>query len=228
MVAVTDTGTGMSEEVRAKVFEPFFTTKGPGKGSGLGLSQVHGFVRQAGGTAAVESAPGRGTTVRLFLPRAAGGAQITPAAELPAIDDAPISAAVLLVDDDREVREFTATCLRQFGCSVRECSTGRAALEVLLTDEPFDLLLVDFAMPGQNGAEVARLARQQRPGLNVLCMTGYADTVALDEVFRPDELIKKPYKVADLATRVRAVLGSGRRRPSHVIPLRPRQPGDPS
>jgi len=208
MVAVTDTGSGMSPEVLAKVFEPFFTTKEVGKGSGLGLSQVFGLAKQSGGGVRIDSAPGRGTSVRVFLPRAA--AQAEPAAKAAALSSLPAhkDLRVLLVDDDSAVREVTAGILQDLGYRVVEAGSGGAALEVLERQSEIDLLLVDFAMPGMNGAEVAREVRARRPGLPILFVTGYADTEALDST-GDEGILRKPFLEQDLAAKLRSVLRVG-------------------
>ncbi|THD67086.1 response regulator, partial [Phenylobacterium sp.] len=205
MVAVTDTGSGMTPEVLAKVFEPFFTTKAVGKGSGLGLSQVFGVAKQSGGGVKIDSTPGRGTSVRVFLPRAAMA--VLPTTVAPAAETMPPSAdlSVLLVDDDSAVREVTAGILHDLGYSVVEAGSGGAALDVLDRQSKIDLLLVDFAMPGMNGAEVAREAHARRPDLPVLFVTGYADTDALASA-GDDGILRKPFVEEDLAAKLRSVL----------------------
>jgi CheY-like chemotaxis protein len=205
MVAVSDTGSGMTPEVLAKVFEPFFTTKEVGKGSGLGLSQVFGVAKQSGGGVRIDSAPGAGTSVRVFLPRAAAA----PAT----VEDAPPEETaaphkdlkVLLVDDDSAVREVTASILQDLGYRVVEAGSGGAALDVLDRQSEIDLLLVDFAMPGMNGAEVAREVHARRPDLPILFVTGYADTEALAAA-GDDGILRKPFVEKDLAAKLRAVL----------------------
>jgi len=205
MVAVTDTGSGMSEEVLGKAFEPFFTTKGVGKGSGLGLSQVFGLAKQSGGGVRIDSALGEGASVRVFLPRAEG------APDLEAVAASEIQAAparnmrVLLVDDDSAVREVTAGILHDLGYGVIEAGSGGAALEVLDHQDEIDLLLVDFAMPGMNGAEVAREVHARRPGLPVLFVTGYADTEALAAAGDAG-ILRKPFVEKDLAAKLRSAL----------------------
>lgn len=200
MLSVCDDGSGMSEEVRAKVFEPFFTTKQVGKGSGLGLSQVLGFAKQSGGGVRVLTAPGEGTTVEVFLPRADAGTGGSPAAESAgsAHDaDGVGRRSILLVDDDDPVREVTAAILRDAGHTVLEAGSGGAALDLLdVARQPVDLLVVDFAMPGMNGAEVAREAMARNPRLDVLFVTGYADQSlaasghrVLGKPFTPEALV---------------------------------------
>jgi signal transduction histidine kinase/CheY-like chemotaxis protein len=205
MVAVTDTGSGMSQDVLDKVFEPFFTTKEIGKGSGLGLSQVFGLAKQSGGGVRIDSAPGAGTSVRVFLPRAAGLPQAEPVDGRGAAEPAPKDLKVLLVDDDSAVREVTAGLLQDLGYRVVEAGSGGAALDVLDCQDEIDLLLVDFAMPGMNGAEVAREVHARRPGLPILFVTGYADTEALSAA-GDDGILRKPFLERDLADKLRSVL----------------------
>jgi CheY-like chemotaxis protein len=216
-VAVSDTGTGMAPEVLAKAFEPFFTTKPVGKGSGLGLAQVYGFAKQSGGGVRIDTELGRGTTVRVFLPRAAalaaGGAE-GDAAPAPrpgrAARDGGGPRTVLLVDDDGAVREVAATILRNGGHEVVEAGSGGAALEALAALPRVDLMVLDFAMPGMNGAEVAREARARRPGLPVLFVTGYADLAAVAALEARD-IIGKPFTEAEFAEKVAAAMARGAR-----------------
>jgi len=205
MIAVSDTGSGMSEEVLGKVFEPFFTTKEVGKGSGLGLSQVFGLAKQSGGGVRIDSSVGLGTAVRVFLPRAESHARIAAAGDAPESDTGPKDLNVLLVDDDSAVREVTASFLHDLGYHVVEAGSGGAALEVLDRQSEIDLMLVDFAMPGMNGAEVAREVHARRPELPILFVTGYADTEALAAA-GDDGILRKPFVEKDLAAKLRSVL----------------------
>jgi len=196
-LAVADTGEGMSDSVRASAFEPFFTTKEPGRGTGLGLSMVYGFARQAGGTVRIDSTPGQGTTVTILLPRA----YTLPNA---AADEADAPALVsglrvLLVDDDATVREPTAAMLRELGCLVSEASDGPAALARLRSGAPYDVLLLDFAMPEMNGGRVAAEAREMHPDLPVVFLTGYADTVLLQRWQGLGmQVVAKPFRLETL------------------------------
>ncbi|MGZ8363075.1 MAG: PAS domain S-box protein [Caulobacteraceae bacterium] len=202
-LSVSDTGTGMPPEVREKAFEPFFTTKEVGKGSGLGLSQVLGLAQQSGGGVALDSVPGKGTTVTLFLP------VCNAPPEAKARDEAPprqtTSATVLLVDDDQTVRETTAACLESLGYDVVQAEGGASALKRLEEPRAFDVMLLDFAMPGMNGAEVARRVQENRPGLPIVILTGYADAEALAG-FGEDEIIHKPFDEDTLARKLAAAL----------------------
>jgi signal transduction histidine kinase len=206
-LSVADTGSGMSPEVIARAFDPFFTTKGVGKGTGLGLSQVYGIARQAGGSVRIESEPGAGTRVILVLRRVEGEivpqeahATATPTA---ASDDL----TVLVIDDDPDVRRFLCASLDGLGYRVVEAADGAAGLTLLDARRP-DLLVVDFAMAGMNGAEVATAARARRPDLPIIVASGYADTDALDAaIIGPAaRMLHKPFSLAELAQAVEAAL----------------------
>ena len=205
MVAVSDTGSGMTPEILAKVFEPFFTTKDVGKGSGLGLSQVFGLAQQSGGGVRIDSVPGQGTAVRVFLPRA------SEAPKTPSVDEKILAEPsardfkVLVVDDDSAVREVTAAILHDLGYEVVEAGSGGAALDALDRETEIALMRVDFAMPGMNGAEVAREVQARRPGLPVVFVTGYADTESLAGA-GGSGIVRKPFVQSDLAAKLRAVL----------------------
>ncbi|WP_369990658.1 response regulator [Pseudomonas xanthosomatis] len=175
VLSIRDTGCGMSEEVLAKVFEPFFTTKDIGKGSGLGLAQVFGFAKQSGGGVRIDTRPGRGTEVSVYLP-SVRTAQAAPLAEQTKARNLPASGTgqrILLVDDDHLVREMIGDVLRRLGYQVRQADNGRQALALL--DDSTDLLLTDFAMPGLNGEQLALAARQRFAQLPVVFLTGYAE-----------------------------------------------------
>jgi PAS domain S-box-containing protein len=208
VITVADTGTGMPEDVRARVFEPFFTTKGVGKGSGLGLAQVLGFAQQSGGGVCIDSRPGAGTTVRVYLPRAHAGtvAHPPPRDTRHPAEPLPQRRFALLVDDDGAVRDVTAARLRRLGFDVLEAGSGGAALELLDRAGQVDLLVADFAMPGMNGVEVAQQARTRRPDLPVLFVTGYADQTALAGV-GDERVVQKPFRGDELERKVRAVVG---------------------
>ena len=206
---VSDTGAGMSPEIRESVLEPFFTTKAGGKGTGLGLSQVYGFVRQSGGAVTIDSAPGDGTTVSLFLPAMADALPeaTAPAEEVQAGGERPFEGlSVLLVEDDQEVSDIARANLEQFGCEVSHALDGQKALR-RLRGRRFDLLLTDLIMPGGlNGVDLARKVVERQPGIAVLLTSGYAgETVdqALTDV--PWPLLPKPY---DAASMRRAIAGA--------------------
>ena len=206
MVCVADTGSGMSPEVRAKVFEPFFTTKEVGKGSGLGLSQVLGFAKQSGGGARIETRVGEGTAIYIYLPRADAqkSQKIMPARGVAFHTPNP-SAAILLVDDDNAVREITGSMLRELGYVVIEAGSGGAALDTLERETKIDLIIIDFAMPGMNGAEVAHRVQALRPKLPILFVTGFADRAALEGVSEA-HIVGKPFMDDELAVKVRLAL----------------------
>lgn len=209
-LAVTDTGTGMSPEVAAKVFEPFFTTKGVGHGTGLGLSQVYGFIKQSGGHVKIYSEVGDGTTVKLYLPRLAadsGESRKAAAPEMAPLGDA--GERILVVEDEDGVRSLAVELLRDLGYTVQEASAGAAALKVLSQDASIRLLFTDVGLPGgMNGRQLADAARAVRPDLKVLFTTGYARN-AIVHHGRLDpgvQLISKPYTPIDLAQRIRSLL----------------------
>jgi PAS domain S-box-containing protein len=193
-VSLTDNGEGMSEEVLARVFEPFFTTKPVGKGTGLGLSQIHGFAAQSGGRAEIESEPGRGTTIRLILPRTrkSGNAE---RGEAIAVGESE-HFTVLLVEDNDHVREFATTLLTDLGHKVIPADGCEAAL-ALMERHPVDILFTDVVMPGKSGVELARAARARRPGLPVLLASGYSDEI-IAGAGAEFEFVHKPYDAQQL------------------------------
>ncbi|HEX6843290.1 MAG TPA: ATP-binding protein [Stellaceae bacterium] len=205
VVSVSDSGTGMDPETLARSFEPFFTTKEVGRGSGLGLPMVQGFAVQSGGAVQIDSAPGKGTTAELWLPRAETGDAERVAAKSAAAVQSGAPARILVCDDDKGVREFVGTVLRDGGYTVWEADGPSAALRILENERPIDLLLVDYAMPEMNGAAVIERARDRQPGLKLLMMTG--DAEALQSIGTADvPLLPKPFKSAQLNERVRESL----------------------
>jgi signal transduction histidine kinase/ActR/RegA family two-component response regulator len=221
MVAVSDNGSGMTKEVLAKAFEPFFTTKEIGKGSGLGLSQALGFAKQSGGGIRIESRVGEGTSVKVYLPRTAEtGFENTAADSSSAIRRPLKGSIILLVDDDHAVREITASKLREYGYVVLEVGSGGAALDFLGEQSNIDLVLLDFAMPGMNGMEVARQVHSRFPTIPVLFITGYVDQAVLADIGEA-RIIKKPFVGDELATKVHAaLLKTSPRSGGKVLPLR--------
>jgi PAS domain S-box-containing protein len=213
-LSVADTGIGMSEELMAKVFEPFFTTKPIGQGTGLGLSMIYGFMRQSGGQVRMQSAPGQGTTMSLYLPRSIGAeVALTVAAEAEA-PPAPVKAAprVLLVEDEAPVRILMSDVLTGAGYQVTGVAEGVAAVERLRSDEVIDLLITDVGLTGGlNGRQVADAGRQSRPGLPVLFVTGYAANAAIGagQLERGMEVLTKPFKAVELERRVAQILRAG-------------------
>ena len=209
-VSVTDTGTGMPAEVAAQVFEPFFTTKPLGEGTGLGLSMLYGFVKQSEGHVRVYSEEGRGTTMRLYLPRHHVGeteADIA-AADSAGADQAEAGETVLVVEDEAVVRQLVVEVLQELGYAALEATDGPAGLRVLQSGARVDLLVTDVGLPGLNGRQLADAARERRPGLRVLFITGYAHNAALGNgVLEPGmAMISKPFTLAALAAKIRAMI----------------------
>ncbi|WP_343714052.1 response regulator [Inquilinus sp.] len=209
VVAVSDSGTGMSREVVARAFEPFFTTKEIGHGTGLGLSQVYGFVKQSGGHVKIYSEPGQGTSVKIYLPRFhSTGARAEPEVVAKA-PGAAHAETILVVEDDADVRSHTTGILRELGYAVVEAPEGRTALKALEQHPEISLLFTDVGLPGgMNGRQLAEAARRLRGDLKVLFTTGYArNAIVHDGRLDPGvQLITKPFTYAALATKLRDVL----------------------
>jgi PAS domain S-box-containing protein len=202
-ISVIDTGTGMSPATMQRMFDPFFTTKPTGEGTGLGLSQLYGFVRQSGGFVRVDSALGRGTTITLFMPRhtaAAGSAEgAAPPATPPVAEALADGARVLLIEDDPHVRAVVSEALHDLGCTVLEANDGVAGWQIVQSDTPIDLLITDVGLPGMNGRELAEAARTHRPGLPVLVITGYAGPDSGGFALPPGtRLLRKPFALGDM------------------------------
>jgi signal transduction histidine kinase/CheY-like chemotaxis protein len=206
-LTIADTGGGMTPEVVARALEPFFTTKGVGKGTGMGLSMAFGVLRQSRGTLTIDSAPGEGTAVTLFLRLT----EMDPV-RLPDDDtagDARVQldgCSIVLVDDDQQVRTALSDLLRLAGAEVREAGDGATGIALVQEKRP-DLMVVDFAMPGLSGAEVARRAREEVPGLPVLVVTGFADSETLDAIDGAVAVLRKPFESRELLRRVAEMLG---------------------
>jgi CheY-like chemotaxis protein len=208
-LAVTDTGAGMTPEVRRRAFDPFFTTKGPGAGTGLGLSMVYGFAKQSGGHAQLYSEVGLGTTVRMYLPARAteGGAAVRRTAA----PTAPVKAGetILVVEDDARVRRVSVRRLKELGYTVAEADGGPAALKMLDRGEAVDLLFTDVVMAGgMTGIDLAREAHRRRPGLKVLFTSGYAEPAVIQRALPRSESswLSKPYSAIELHTKIRQLL----------------------
>jgi CheY-like chemotaxis protein len=207
VLTVSDTGTGMTDEVRAHIFEPFFTTKEVGQGTGLGLATVHGIVEQSGGFVEVESRPGEGATFRVYLPQAAkagggGSSHVEPAA-------ARGTETVLLVEDEPAVRALAARVLRQKGYAVLEAGGGREAVAAARAHRGrVHLLVTDVVMPGQGGRALAEALRADNPELRVLFVSGYTDDAMVRHGILADRVhfLQKPFTPAALAAKVREVL----------------------
>ncbi len=210
VLSVSDTGIGMDDDTRSRIFEPFFTTKDVGKGTGLGLSMVYGFVKQSGGNITVTSAPGEGSTFRIYLPLASGGEAWSPEVKAGTVVQ-PGSETILLVEDEATVRKFLLNVLTQVGYRVIEAEDGRHALEITgsLT-EPIHLLLTDVMMANMGGRELAARLSERRPGLKILFMSGYAEDVRPEGWDGRDgvDFLQKPFSPGMLAKRVRSVLDS--------------------
>jgi CheY-like chemotaxis protein len=207
-IAVSDTGSGMPPEVLEKVFEPFFTTKEVGKGSGLGLSMVYGFIKQSRGHVHIYSEIGQGTTVELCLPHSL----VTVTQEEPA-DETPVlakgSERILVVEDDEDLRDVLTSILRDQGYEVVEAENGKQAINHLKDDEKFDLLFTDVILPGGiNGVEIAEEARRMQPDVKVLLTSGYAEneTVQSGKLDPGVTLVNKPYREKELLETVRKML----------------------
>ena len=208
-ISIADTGTGMDEVTRARAFEPFFTTKPLGQGTGLGLSQLYGFVRQTGGMVRLESALGQGTMVCLYLPRDTEVAEAEDThrniAQSPSGVPRGTHGTVLVVEDEDAVRAVVAEALREQGCRVLEAGDGSAGLHMLNSRERIDLLVTDVGLPGLNGRQLAA-ARVRRPGLPVLLITGYAGGAVEEALPAGMEVIGKPFALDALASRVHAMV----------------------
>lgn len=216
-IAVTDTGSGMPADVMARAFDPFFTTKPVGQGTGLGLSQVYGFVQQSNGHVRLQSAPGAGTTVVIYLPRLLAEVDALPAAATVA---APLSGGgaeqILVVDDDAAVRAFSVDALSELGYQVLSADGAASALPLLQAHPNIALLFTDVVMPGVNGRQLADQALARHPHLKVLFATGNSRNALVDDgvLDANVQLIGKPFTIGELATRVRAVLSSSGHPPS--------------
>jgi PAS domain S-box-containing protein len=206
VLTISDTGSGMEEEVASRAFEPFFTTKEIGKGTGLGLSMVYGMARQSGGTARIESAPGEGTTIKLFF-KAAADKHSDDSAKAEEGEHGPDvkSASVLVIDDDPDVRTFVAEALAEEGFQVRDCGDGRKGLEEFASDRP-DLVVLDFVMPAMSGAEVASRMLAEAPDQKILFVSGYSETEAIKSVAPGSPLLSKPFRSDALCRAVRNAL----------------------
>jgi CheY-like chemotaxis protein len=208
-IAVSDTGTGMSRDVLERVLEPFFTTKLAGQGTGLGLSQVSGFAKQSAGHIEIESKPGEGTTVKIYLPRVPGEVRDDPPQGKPAA--ANVAPTILLVEDDHDVRAYVVEILRDLQFRVLDAHDAEAALGMVdRNDVRVDLVLTDVVLPGMNGRQLAEEMKLRKPGIKVLYMSGYSR----DAIVRQGrlgsgvELMEKPLTREVLAEKIRVVLGN--------------------
>jgi signal transduction histidine kinase len=205
-ITVTDTGCGIAPDVLRRVFEPFFTTKDKGKGTGLGLAMVYGFIKQSDGHISIFSEPGQGTTVRMYLPRAVGDSPHAAVAT-GAFRIIHGTETILLVEDDEQVRRFALSQLKSLGYNVLQAQNGVEAMELIERNERIDLLFTDVVMPGMSGRQLADSARRRRPGLRVLFTSGYNED-AIVHHGRLDhgvQLLPKPYRRRELAKRIRSI-----------------------
>ena len=216
-VTVSDTGIGMSDATKARAFEPFYTTKEIGKGTGLGLSMVYGIAKQSGGTAVIDSESGKGTTVALILPRASAAPALSVAARGPETMT-KIRGKLLLVDDDRDVRDITVAALADAGADIVAVDSGPAALSLIERGTPLDMLIADYAMPGMNGAELICRVRDRLPRLTVILVTGYVQDafahLPVDVV-----IVRKPFRTSEMLERVRAALADIAAPQANVVPI---------
>jgi CheY-like chemotaxis protein len=206
-IAVTDTGCGIAPDVLRRVFEPFYTTKDKGKGTGLGLAMVYGFIKQSEGHVHIRSEPGRGTTVTMYLPRAVSESPHAPAAA-GVFRIIHGTETILLVEDDEHVRRFALNQLKSLGYDVLQAHDGVAAMELIERPGRIDLLFTDFVMPGgMSGRQLADAARRRRPGLKVLFTSGYnEEAVHQGRLDQTVALLPKPYRRRELAERIRSIL----------------------
>jgi CheY-like chemotaxis protein len=207
-IDVTDTGVGMNAEVAARAFDPFFTTKPIGQGTGLGLSMIYGFARQSNGHVTIESKLGRGTLVRLYLPRHYADSTAERASAIKTAEHAATGETVLVVEDEPVVRGVILEMLQDQGYRTLEAVDGPSGLLILRSNERIDLLVTDIGLPGINGRQLADQARETRPVLKVLFITGYAESAAIADGFlQPGmEMITKPFELDNLSRRIRAMI----------------------
>lgn len=209
-VSVSDTGTGMTEDVLRKAFEPFFTTKPVGSGTGLGLSQVYGIAKQTGGTVAIDTQVGRGTTVRVYLPRTTAVPAVRPTDSSQNVPLRGHEATILVVDDDKDVRQLAVCCLESLGYQVLAADGGHAAIQIAASEARIDLVLIDIAMPEVTGVEAMQTILKKRPRVPFLYMTGFVGPTKLD----PSEqrVLKKPFTIPELAAKIEELLFPGNAR----------------
>jgi CheY-like chemotaxis protein len=211
-LCVTDTGTGMTPDIIAKAFDPFFTTKPIGQGTGLGLSMVYGFVRQSGGQVRVYSEVGHGTTMCLYFPRHHGAAVTEDVvSDRTTVPRAQLGETVLIVDDEPTVRMLVADVLQELGYTVLEAYDGASGLKILQSGARLDLVITDVGLPGGlNGRQMADAARETRPDLKILFITGYAENAVVGNGYLAPgmQIMTKPFVVEALASRVKDLMRS--------------------
>jgi signal transduction histidine kinase/ActR/RegA family two-component response regulator len=208
MIAISDTGSGMTPEVLAKAFDPFFTTKAVGSGTGLGLSQTYGFVKQSGGHIKIYSKEGHGSVIKIYLPRIVDNTTRAETAKDTVLTRGDLTKVILVVDDEADVREVTTNILRELGYTVIHASRASEALTTLRANPNIDLMFTDIMMPEMNGDSLAVEAIREHPGLKVLFASGYAhNAFARNRVFDAgQDFLMKPFSVEHLATKVASVL----------------------
>ncbi|HZG08502.1 MAG TPA: ATP-binding protein [Allosphingosinicella sp.] len=210
-IRVSDTGTGMPAAVIERAFEPFFTTKDVGEGTGLGLAMVYAVARQSGGTARIESEPGHGTTVIMLLPKLAAVPEAAATEEILPAERLSPARRLLVIDDDHSVRDLLAELLTEQGHHVTAARDGPEGL-ARIEGEAFDLVLLDYAMPGMSGAQVAEAARRLRPGQALLFITGYAETARIEAAAGDAPVLRKPFRPEELADAIEeAIAANGAR-----------------
>jgi PAS domain S-box-containing protein len=213
LICISDTGTGMTQDVLERAFEPFFTTKPLGQGTGLGLSQVFGFVKQSGGNVKMYSRPGQGTTIKLFLPRMSEAAVAQENERTTFVQSGKRSESILIVEDNHDVRAFASDALRDYGFNVLEAADASEALRVLESKASIDLLFTDIGLPGVNGRELVGMVQRKHPNLRILFTSGYAQMPSptssrwLSEI----PLLSKPFTRSQLYDKVLQVLGPSSR-----------------
>jgi CheY-like chemotaxis protein len=210
-ITVADNGVGMEAKVLQRAFDPFFTTKPIGQGTGLGLSMIHGFARQSNGNVVMRSEVGKGTEVDLYLPAIDTA---IPEEAAPQITETagPAGETVLVVEDDPIVRSLIVDVLSELSCRTLQASDGPSGVEILLSQEPIDLLVTDIGLPGLNGRQVADAGRQYRPDLKVLFITGYAENAAAGQGFLESgmAMLAKPFPMEILASKIKEMIPPSR------------------
>jgi CheY-like chemotaxis protein len=209
-ICVTDTGAGMSPQVMARAFDPFYTTKPTGQGTGLGLSMVYGFAKQSGGQVRLYSEIDQGTTVRLYLPRHSGDMdEEVDQQTRELVPHAEANETVLLVDDEATIRMVVTDVLNELGYSVIEASDSASGLRILQSEVRIDLLITDVGLPGGlNGRQMADAARDKRPALKVLFITGYAENAVIGSgrLHPGMHVLAKPFAMDQLASRIKSII----------------------
>jgi CheY-like chemotaxis protein len=207
LIAVSDTGNGIPPAIVDRVFDPFFTSKGPGKGTGLGLSMVYGFIKQSAGHIKIYTEEGHGTTIKMYLPPGNGGPLAAETAAIPFVEGG--METILVVEDDRLVRDHALTQLRSLGYETLEAANATEALAIIEEGHPVDLLFTDIIMPGaMNGRQLAFEVKRARPGIKVLYTSGYTENAIIHHG-RLDSgvlLLVKPYRKTDMARMIRTAL----------------------